>query len=317
MSDAIKPPGAPGSSEDVGSRPDVGFHDDHVGSHLKAEEAARRRASHGVMQRRPRRIDLEPEQVGEVRHPRHTQEDPARELGRQQRGLVAGRGPQKQKAASRRPGGVPPAVDQDVRRIEERVDILMGTLVQLEDPAGAAERRGQGAAEAQPAVLALVTEAEREVLEEAKTRAQGRAAFRAASSEPTEAGRHRRVEADEHGEGHGQRERQGAEEDARAAAHELEAEVDEVRWQRAARDLRFLLQHLIAGGIGVTLSSDPDVTFRRLFDGLAAWPARVPPGHRPQSGDDYDAFLSWVFRPDAASMVLHELTTAESASKHR
>ena len=317
MSDAIKPPGAPGSSEDVGSRPDVGFHDDHVGSHLKAEEAAKRRASHGVMQRRPRRIDLEPEQVGEVRHPRHTQEDPARELGRQQRGLVAGRGPQKQKATSRRPGGVPPAVDQDVRRIEERVDMLMGTLVELEDPAGAAARQGQGIAEGEPAVLALVTEEEREALEEAKARAQGRSAYRAPSREANEVGRHRRVEADQHGDGHGHREQQSTEEDARAAAEELETEADEARWQRAARDMRFLLQHLIAGGIGVTLGSDPDVTFRRLFDGLAAWPARVPPGHRPQSGDDYDAFLSWVFRPDDASTVLHELTTAESADEHR
>lgn len=311
MGDAIKPAGAPGSSEDVGSRPDVGFHDDHVGGHLKAEEAAKRRAAQGVMQRRPRRIEVEPEQVGEVRHFRGTQEDPAaRQSNRQQRGLVAGQGPTRKQVAPRRAGGVPPAIDADVQRIEERVDTLMETLLELERASFAPKAAGEAAREAaageqvEREVLALITEDERAALDGAKGRApepralQGRAPAR-----------RRRVTRD--GDHHDDaQDGEGGEGNEAPVLEAFRAAEDDARWQRAARDMRFLLQHLVAGGIGLTLAADPEVTFRRLFDGLAAWPTGVPPGRRPRGAADYDAFLAWVFRPDDPTGVLHALAAA-------
>lgn len=57
------------------------------------------------------------------------------------------------------------------------------------------------------------------------------------------------------------------------------------------------IQHMLAGGIGLSLLGDPKLTFKRLFDQIHAWPKAVPPGYRPESEADFDQFLSWVFEP--------------------
>lgn len=279
MSDAIKPPGAPGSAEDVAGRPDVGFHDDHVGGHLKAEEAAKRRAALGVAKRRSKRLEAEPRQVGAVRHNRAAQQEDraAQELKRQQRGLVQGKGPQRN--PPKRPQGPTAAIEEDVRRLGGRIDLLMGTLSALEGvayPSGAdAEAADRAAEQAGEEAAELVRRVHRHHDED------GRGDRHATRPEPTDAD-----------------DAEGGQE-AQKAQDGLAAPADpEARWQKTARDMRFLLQHLIAGGVGLSLAPDPATTFAQLFADLAQWPARVPPGHRPASDADYDAFLRWVFRPE-------------------
>lgn len=57
------------------------------------------------------------------------------------------------------------------------------------------------------------------------------------------------------------------------------------------------IQLLLAGGVGLSLSSDPRLTFKRLFDRFKRWPKGVRPGHRPETDADFDVFLAWVFEP--------------------
>jgi len=72
----------------------------------------------------------------------------------------------------------------------------------------------------------------------------------------------------------------------------------EARLLKLEREAKFQLQHLIAGGVGMTFLADPRLTFRRLFARIAKWPAGVRPGFKPESDADIDAFLAWVFEPD-------------------
>lgn len=60
------------------------------------------------------------------------------------------------------------------------------------------------------------------------------------------------------------------------------------------------LQLLLAGGIGLSLLGDPRVTFKRLFDRIRKWPKAVRPGRRPESDEDFDTFLAWIFEPPSA-----------------
>ena len=76
-------------------------------------------------------------------------------------------------------------------------------------------------------------------------------------------------------------------------------EFVETRAAKMELQLRHQLQLLLAGGVGLTLLADPRLTFKRLFDRIRRWPKRVRPGHRPESDEDFDAFLSWVFEPPA------------------
>ena len=69
------------------------------------------------------------------------------------------------------------------------------------------------------------------------------------------------------------------------------------RLLKLEREAKFALQHLIAGGVGMTFLADPRLTFRRLFARIAKWPAGVRPGFKPESDADIDAFLAWVFEP--------------------
>lgn len=70
------------------------------------------------------------------------------------------------------------------------------------------------------------------------------------------------------------------------------------RLVRLEREAKFQLQHLIAGGVGLTFLADPKLTFRKLFDRIAKWPSYVRPGYRPETDADIDAFLAWVFEPE-------------------
>jgi hypothetical protein len=72
----------------------------------------------------------------------------------------------------------------------------------------------------------------------------------------------------------------------------------EARLLKLEREAKFQLQHLIAGGVGMTFLADPRLTFRRLFARIAKWPVGVRPGFKPESDADIDAFLAWVFEPD-------------------
>lgn len=185
--------------------------------------------------------------------------------------------------------------------------MLMGTLAEL-DAAATELGEGRGPLPHDPEaaeVLALVHASE--LTEAAQARAK-RGSGQVPAQGPTPeaeralAARTRRVERDE---GHGERHKGSSDgADTGDGAEEAAGEAAELRWQRAARDMRFLLQHLIAGGIGLTLASDPELTFRRLFDGLPAWPPRVPPGRRPSGEDDYNAFLAWIFSPDEPDVAL-------------
>lgn len=82
-----------------------------------------------------------------------------------------------------------------------------------------------------------------------------------------------------------------------------EAPLDEALEAQAARllhlerEAKHQLQHLVSGGIGLTFYADPKLTFRRLFDRIARWPAYVRPGYKPETDADIDAFLAWVFEP--------------------
>jgi hypothetical protein len=84
-----------------------------------------------------------------------------------------------------------------------------------------------------------------------------------------------------------------------AAVQELELE----RARLLARQLRLetaakqQLQLLLAGGIGLSLMADPRQTFRRLFDRIEHWPPQVKPGKRPETDEEFDIFLAYVFAP--------------------
>lgn len=76
------------------------------------------------------------------------------------------------------------------------------------------------------------------------------------------------------------------------------AQQQAMRLLKLEREAKFALQHLLAGGIGMTFLADPRVTFRRLLARIAKWPAGVRPGYKPETDADIDAFLAWVFEPE-------------------
>ena len=77
----------------------------------------------------------------------------------------------------------------------------------------------------------------------------------------------------------------------RVAPHlEIEASLG-----RMTLELRAILRFLLSGGLGFRLSQDPHETFRRLWQRLRRWPKHIPPGVCPESAEDYDAFIAWVF----------------------
>lgn len=69
------------------------------------------------------------------------------------------------------------------------------------------------------------------------------------------------------------------------------------RQQRLEIAAKQQLQLLLAGGIGLNLMGDPRVTFRRLFDRIELWPPQVRPGRRPETVEEFDIFVAYVFAP--------------------
>ncbi len=73
----------------------------------------------------------------------------------------------------------------------------------------------------------------------------------------------------------------------------------ENRMMRLELQLKQQFVQLLAGGLGFRLLDDPRLTFRHLFDRMGRWPRRVRPGRRPETDEEFDAFLTWVFEPPA------------------
>lgn len=85
--------------------------------------------------------------------------------------------------------------------------------------------------------------------------------------------------------------------DAAAEARALERARLEARRDRLETAAKQQLQLLLAGGIGLSLLADPRLTFRRLFDRIEHWPPQVMPGRRPETDEEFDAFLAYIFAP--------------------
>lgn len=67
------------------------------------------------------------------------------------------------------------------------------------------------------------------------------------------------------------------------------------------------LQHLLVGGVGFALLSDPRLSFRRLLERINTWPKRVRPGRHPITDEDFDDFIAWVFEPPAPVELLEDI----------
>ncbi len=78
--------------------------------------------------------------------------------------------------------------------------------------------------------------------------------------------------------------------------------------QRMEMQARFVLSQLLTSGQGFPLLSDWRFTFKKLFDRLKRWPRRVRPGHRPETDEDMNAFLAWIFEPPDLPEDLNEGT---------
>lgn len=245
-------PAVPAWDDAVGgeelARPDASFHDDHVGGRLKSEEAARKRAvSDRFMQQQPRRIARETERIAEAGAFRPTHEDEAQRRARAQLGREASRARRRAAGVAARPLT---AQEEDVARLEARVELLMASMEAVDD---ALSGRGHGRA---------ADEAEAQL----------------------DAGAEQGDEGQDGEDG----------EDGRVETQRAQLEA---RLRKLEREAKHQLQHLVAGGAGLTFMADPRLTFRRLFARIAVWPRGVRPGYRPETEADIDAFLAWVFEP--------------------
>ncbi len=85
-------------------------------------------------------------------------------------------------------------------------------------------------------------------------------------------------------------ERLAALEDHATRVLQLSAKIESLESQaRSAFSL------LLGGMFGFRLYKDPRLTFTRLFERIAKWPARIPPHRRPEAETDFDSFIAWVF----------------------
>lgn len=71
------------------------------------------------------------------------------------------------------------------------------------------------------------------------------------------------------------------------------------RLQQMEAQARQILQEVLTGGTGLQLLGDPRLTFKKMFDRLTQWPRRVRPGYRPETDEEFDLFIGWVFEPPA------------------
>jgi hypothetical protein len=72
------------------------------------------------------------------------------------------------------------------------------------------------------------------------------------------------------------------------------------RLRQAEIEAKTTLQHVLTGGSGIQLLNDPRITFKKLFERIALWPRRIPPGRRPETDEEFNAFIGWVFLPPDA-----------------
>lgn len=259
MADSIGGSGGPKPpTADELSRPDVGFHDDKVGGQLKGDEAARQRAAGKIAQRRPQRLENEQKEVGAVsRFTASHRDDSVRQEARKQRALVAGTGRAPPKARSASAGGT------KLNAADREMQRLEGRVA------------------LSMSTLRLLDEELTEL-----TDAQ-------AAQQPLVAA----VDPDEERQGDAQQRPHPQGPEAETTALQAKAEAVLERMLRANQEARYQLQFLIAGGSGLVLSPDPKLTFRRIFERLECWPRQVPPGRTPDTEEDFDAFLAWVFAP--------------------
>ncbi|MBN1959402.1 MAG: hypothetical protein JW841_00525 [Deltaproteobacteria bacterium] len=66
--------------------------------------------------------------------------------------------------------------------------------------------------------------------------------------------------------------------------------------ENAVKDI---LMAMLIGGLGFRLYNDPRITFKRLLTRISHWPNNIPPQRHPQSQEEFDAFIAWVFSPIA------------------
>ncbi len=69
------------------------------------------------------------------------------------------------------------------------------------------------------------------------------------------------------------------------------------RLQQAEMRAKLLLMHVVTGGTGLQLLNDPRATFRELFKRINEWPRRVKPGKFPETDEEFDEFIAWIFAP--------------------
>jgi hypothetical protein len=94
-------------------------------------------------------------------------------------------------------------------------------------------------------------------------------------------------------------ERQVADSAARLPPTDLASRAAALALQqrRLEAQVRFACQGLLAGGLGFALLNDPRRTFERLIRRWRPWPRRIRPGHLPETDEEMDQFLAWVFEP--------------------
>ena len=85
------------------------------------------------------------------------------------------------------------------------------------------------------------------------------------------------------------------------------SEEQSARFEAQARKIEAQAKHvfqlLVSGGVGLGLLSDPKLTFKRVFERIKKWPARVHPGRHPETEAEFDLFFAWIFEPPANPFV--------------
>ena len=222
------------------SRPDASFHDDHVGGRIKSDEAARLRGvADRFLQEQPKRIVDEGLKVAQAEGFRPTHQDEAKQRALREQSRQARQSRRRGAAVT---GQARPMTEQeqDVERVEQRVEIILASMEALGRVLGD---------EPPPSEPGDDTEAEPEAAHPKTKRAA------------------------------------------------LSWALQTNRMAKLEREAKYQLQHLMAGGVGMTLMADPRLTFRRLFARITAWPKAVRPGYRPETEEDINAFLAWAFEP--------------------
>lgn len=67
------------------------------------------------------------------------------------------------------------------------------------------------------------------------------------------------------------------------------------QFEKMKMQMKELLQMILLGGAGLMLQQDPRATFKPLFRRFKRWPSYMPPGYFPESDEDFDVFVGWIF----------------------